>query len=155
MLFKILPTIAWFHILSICYGSTHLQVSKYVLVFYRYLKSYHVGFPGNATGKKLACQCRRHKRQGFNPWVGKIPWRRGWQPTPVFLPEKSYGQRSLAGYSPWGSQSLTQLKWLSTQKVVIQGVQLRALWWPRGVGSEGWEAQQGGDICILIADSCC
>ena len=39
---------------------------------------------------------------GFNPWVGKIPWRRKWQPTPVFLPGKVHGQRSLVGYSPWG-----------------------------------------------------
>ena len=39
---------------------------------------------------------------GFDPWVGKIPWRRAWQPTAVFLPEESHGQRSLAGYSPWG-----------------------------------------------------
>jgi len=38
----------------------------------------------------------------FNPWVGKIPWKRKWQPTPVILPGKSHGQRSLAGYSPWG-----------------------------------------------------
>ena len=49
-----------------------------------------------------ACQCRRHKRHGFYPWVGKIPWRREWQPTPVLLPGKFHGQRSLAGYSPWG-----------------------------------------------------
>ena len=41
-------------------------------------------------------------RQGFDPWVGKIPWRRKWQPTPVFLPGESHGHRSLAGYSPWG-----------------------------------------------------
>ena len=39
---------------------------------------------------------------GFNLWVGKIPWRRAWQPTPVFLPGESHGQRSLCGYSPWG-----------------------------------------------------
>ena len=38
----------------------------------------------------------------FDPWVGKIPGRRKWQPTPVFLPEKSHGQRSPVGYSPWG-----------------------------------------------------
>ena len=43
-----------------------------------------------------------HKRQGFYPWVGKIPWRREQLPTPVFLPRKSCGQRSLAGYSRWG-----------------------------------------------------
>ena len=39
-----------------------------------------------------------------NPWVGKIPWRRKWQPTPIFLPRKSHGQRSLTGYSPWDCQ---------------------------------------------------
>jgi len=47
-----------------------------------------------------ASQCRRPKRQGFDLWVRKIPWRREWQPTPVFVPGESYGQRSLAGYNP-------------------------------------------------------
>ena len=46
------------------------------------------------------------KRSGFSPWVRKIPWRRKWQPTPVFLPGKSHGQRSLVGYSPWGHKEL-------------------------------------------------
>ena len=55
---------------------------------------------GGASSKEPACQCRRPKRQGFNPWVRKIPWRRAEQPTPVFLPGKSHGQRSLMGYSP-------------------------------------------------------
>ena len=50
--------------------------------------------------KEPACQCRSHKRCGFDSWGGKIPWRRAWQSTPVFLPGESYGQRSLAGYSP-------------------------------------------------------
>ena len=44
----------------------------------------------------------RCPRQGFSPWVRKSPWRRAWQPTPVFLPGESHGQESLAGYSPWG-----------------------------------------------------
>ena len=57
-------------------------------------------------GKEPAYQCRRHRRCGFDPWVWKIPWRRKWQPTPVFLPGKSHGQRSLAGYSPWGCKEL-------------------------------------------------
>ena len=64
------------------------------------------GFPGGASGKEPACQCRRHKRRGFNPWVGKIPWRRAWQPTRAFLPGESHGQRSLVGYSPWGCKKL-------------------------------------------------
>ena len=45
-------------------------------------------------------------RCGFDPWVGKIPWRRAWQPSPVFLPGKSHGQRCLTGYSPWGRKEL-------------------------------------------------
>ena len=60
------------------------------------------GFPGGTSRKELVCQCRRHKKCRFDPWVGKVPWRGKWQPTAVFLPEKSHGQRSLAGYSPWG-----------------------------------------------------
>ena len=60
------------------------------------------GFPAGTNGKEPACPCRRHKRPGFASWVGKIPWRRVWQPTPVFLPGKSHGQRSLESYSPWG-----------------------------------------------------
>ena len=50
-------------------------------------------------GKESVCQCRRHR---FNPWIRKIFWRRKWQPTPVFLPGKSHGQRSLVGYSTLG-----------------------------------------------------
>ena len=52
--------------------------------------------------KEPMCQCRRCRRPGLDPWVGKIPWRRKWQPTPVFLPGESHGQRNLVGYSPWG-----------------------------------------------------
>ena len=59
------------------------------------------GFSGSAGGKVPACQYRSHRRRGFHPWVGKIPWERKWQPAPVFLPAESPGQRSLAGYSPW------------------------------------------------------
>ena len=54
-----------------------------------------------ALGKEPICQCRRRKKCGFYPWVGKIPWRRAWQPTPIFLPGEPQGQRSLAGYSPY------------------------------------------------------
>ena len=48
------------------------------------------------------CTKRQCRRCQFDPWVRKIPWRRKWQPPPVFLPGKPHGQRSLAGYSPWG-----------------------------------------------------
>ena len=59
-----------------------------------------MGFPGGASGKEPACQCKRQKSLAFDPRIRKIPWRRVWQPTPVFLPGESHGQRSLAGYSP-------------------------------------------------------
>ena len=60
---------------------------KSLMMFFNFLW----GFPGGASGKEPACQCRRHKRGGFDPWVRKILCRRAWQPTPVFLP----------GESPW------------------------------------------------------
>ena len=60
------------------------------------------GFPGGASGEELVCQCRRYKRHRFDLWLRKIPWRRAWKPTLVFLPGEFHGQRSLAGYNPWG-----------------------------------------------------
>jgi len=59
--------------------------------------------PGGSDGKSVCLQCGR---PGFDPCVGKIPWRRKWHPTPVLLPGKSHGQRSLVGYSPWGRKEL-------------------------------------------------
>ena len=68
------------------------------------------GLPRWFRGKESACQCRTHS---FYPSIGNIPWKRKWQPTPVFLPGKSHGQRSLAGCSPWGSQRVGR-NWVST-----------------------------------------
>ena len=56
--------------------------------------------------------CLQCGRPGFNPWVGKIPWRRKWQPTPVFLPGESHERRSLVGYSPWGCKESDMTEWL-------------------------------------------
>ena len=58
------------------------------------------GFPGGT------CQFGRHKRRGFDSCVRRIPWRNKWQPTPVFLPGESHGQRSLVGYGSWGHKEL-------------------------------------------------
>ena len=77
-------------------------------IFQHYLQIWH-GLPWWLSGKEYACQCRRHR---FNSWVGKVPWRRKWQPTPVFLPGKSHGQRSLAGYSPWGRKE-SDAEWVN------------------------------------------
>ena len=66
-----------------------------------------MGFPGGPSGKEPACQCRRCKRCRFDPWVWKMPWRRAWKSTPVFLPGEPHGQRRLAAYSPWGRKELS------------------------------------------------
>ena len=70
-----------------------------------------LGFPGGASGKEPACQCRKYF--GFGPWVEKISWKRTQQPTPVFLPGESHGQRSLEGYSPQRHKELdiTEVTW--------------------------------------------
>ena len=73
--------------------SSHMGKKRYEIYQSR-------GFLGGASGKEPACQCRRHKRRRFSPWVGKILWKRAQQPSPVFLPGESHGQRSLAGYGP-------------------------------------------------------
>ena len=65
-----------------------------------------MGFLGSSDGEEYAYQCRS---PGFNPWVGRIPWRREWQPTPLFLAGKSCGQRGLVGYSLWGLKELNTI----------------------------------------------
>ena len=66
-----------------------------------------MGFQGGASGKESACQGRR---LWFDPWFGKIPWSREWQPTPLFLPGEFQGQRSLVDYSPWGHKGSDMTK---------------------------------------------
>ena len=68
-----------------------------VSAFYQHL----LGFPSGLVIKNLSVNARRHRRCKFYPWVRKIPWRRKWQPMPVFLPGKSHGQRSMAGNNLW------------------------------------------------------
>ena len=63
------------------------------------------------SGRESDCQCMNHRRHEFDPWLRKIPWRRKWHPSPVVLPGKAHGQRSLAGCSPWCHKRVT---WLST-----------------------------------------
>ena len=93
---------------------------------------FHVGLPRGSSGRAPACQCRRRKRWGFNPWVKKIPWSRAGQPTPVFLPGEFHGQRRLAGYSPWSHKesdtpeatqhALRDLRTGKTQKTLMNAI---------------------------------
>ena len=85
----------------------HLQHLHSGLHCVSYLTSWSLNFLIGAmgiflrchSGKESTCQCRRCR---FDPWVGRIPWRREWEPPPVFLPGKFHGQRRLADYSPCG-----------------------------------------------------
>ena len=67
-------------------------------------------FPGGTSDKETACQSGRHRRCGFNPWAWKISCNRKWQPAPVFLPGRIHGQRTLAGYIPWGHKESDMTK---------------------------------------------
>ena len=73
----------------------------------------HLMLPRWLSGKESTCQCRRHQRCTFDPWVRKIPWSRKWLPTPVFL-GKSHGQRGLSGCSPRGQKESYTTEQLST-----------------------------------------
>ena len=84
-----------------------------------YLVTTSCGLPWWLSGKESVCQCRRGD---FDPWVGKIPWRRKWQPISVFLPGKTHGQRSLVGYSPWGSQELGMTQQLTSRVMLLDRV---------------------------------
>ena len=70
------------------------------------------GFPSVSVSKESACKAGdrlQYKRPSFDPWVRKFPWRRKWQPTPIFLPREVHGQRNLVGYSPWAWKSRKNL----------------------------------------------
>ena len=82
-------------------------------------------FPGGASGKEPACQCRRHKRHRFDPSVGKIPWRRAWRPTLVFLPGESHGRGTWKATAHHAAQSQTCLKRLRMH-------------WPNGAEVNGY-----------------
>ena len=71
----------------------------------------YLGLPGWRTGKESICQCRKC---GFYPWGH--PWRRAWQPTPVFLAGEPHGQRILAGYGPWGCKESDTTERLNNSK---------------------------------------
>ena len=72
-----------------------------------------MGFPGGISGKEPAYQCRRHKVVQVWSLDGEDPWRRKWQPTPVFLPGESQGRWSLVGYSPWSCKESDMTEWLT------------------------------------------
>ena len=79
------------------------------------------------SGKEYAWQCRNHRKHGFNPRVRKIPWRRAWQPTPVFLPGEFHGQRSLVGNSSWDRKELDTTEQLTLNIIYTESLCINGL----------------------------
>ena len=77
-------------------------------------------FPGGTSGKNLACQCRKHRDVGLIPGSGIFPGGQHVNPSPVFLPGESHGQRRLVGYSPWGGRESDMTEGLSTHTHIHQ-----------------------------------
>ena len=97
------------------HGALPIQKAHLSSGVQRFYLGFVEGIPVCTNGKESTCQCRRHRRLGFDPWVRKIPWRSKWQPTPVFLPGKSHGQRSQAFYSQWGCKELDMTERLNNK----------------------------------------
>ena len=92
------------------------EMDKPHRAFYFMGNTMRMGFPDSTSGKKKpTCQCRRWKRLGFNTWVGKIPWRRAWQLTPVFLPGESHERGAWQATAHRVQKSQTHLRRLSTR----------------------------------------
>ena len=94
------------------------------------------------SSKESACNAADHlkcRRCGFDPWVGMIPWRRKWQPTPVFLPEKSHRQRNLVGYSPCDRKSWT---WLSSAATTTKPIRRLP-----GISLQRWVYSELAESC--------
>ena len=116
-----------------------LEISSNLITSHYLNMTMYQDFPGDVSGKESACQCRRHRRHGFDSWVGKILWRSAQQPTPAFWPGKSHEQRSLAGYSSWARKSWTRLKQLSTHTHSV----LAGSWWEEMLMLGSWSFSPG------------
>ena len=127
-------TVAWHHINC---AKRLLQLS-----FLKWRNWDTVELPWWLRWWRICLQCRR---LGFNPWVGKIPWRREWPPTPVFSPGEFHGQRSLAGYSPWRCR--VRHNWATNTFISLSGHHGHATFYPWGKLGEGYI----GMLCIIFA----
>ena len=125
--------------------------SPIIILLYPFYRQW---LPRWLSGERIYLQCRRrrrHRRPELDAWIRKIPWRRKWHPTPVFLPEKSHGQRSPAGYSPRGHSKSDMTEQLSSaQHVFVWLIVFYALFeYHRNVTQE--DVTPGLSMCLLCA----
>ena len=100
------------------------------------------------SGKESSCQCRRHKRHRFNPWVRKMPWSRKQQPTPVLLLGKFHGQRNLVGYSPQGCKELDTSNWAHMRETETTHTDAFELWCWRKLLRVPWTARRSNQSIL-------
>ena len=123
-IFLLDSTCKWYHMMFVFLWLTDLvwsSLSPFVsadsmVSFFLWLSNIPLQASPVAQQWRICPQCRRY---GFSPSVGKIPWRRKWQPTPVFSPGKSHGQRSLVGCSPWGCKASHTTKCTHTHNIPL------------------------------------
>ena len=114
--------LGWDLFVSVCvcmYVCVNVYAEKWskFLLFYKIVQSARTikwKLLRRFSGKESSCPCRRCRRHRFDPWIGKIPWKRKWQPSPVFLPGKSHRQRILKDYSLWVHKELDTTEHVST-----------------------------------------
>ena len=126
--------------------STCQIYAELAIVHLQWLPKPTLGFPGGTSGQDPACQCKRLQRCSFDPWVGKIPWRREWQTTPVLLLGESHGHRSLVGHKVHRvAKSWIWPKWLSTHQPTLQHRELYSIFYNNLNRKRIWKRI---DICI-------
>ena len=117
---RVFLTVSTLKMLTIVVNVIIIVIINFKLLCQLHITLIFIEFPRWCIGKEAACQCRRHKRHGFDPWIRKIPWSKKWPRSPVFLPGKSHGQRSLVGYSPRGHKESDMTKHIhATHKIFI------------------------------------
>ena len=127
----------------------HADTNSQLLILY--FSMGREGFPGGTSGKEPTCQYRSHKGRQFDLWVRKIPWRRAWQPTPVFLPEGSHGGGGWQATVHGVTKSHTLLKrlsrhWRYQDDIPAWGLGLPASRSPRSQGRDHDSAQGSGSV---------
>ena len=113
------PGTSFFPTVVLLYYIARTMIWYVILILLKLIGTLLSGLPQWLSGERICLQCRRHRKCGLNPCVRKIPWKRAWQPTPVFLLGESHGQRSLVGCSPWGLKELYMTEQLSTLKLSL------------------------------------
>ena len=104
------------------------------------------------NGKEISCQDRRRKRHGFDPWVGKTPWKKKWQFATMFLPAESHGHRSLVDYSPCGlrESDMPEHTCTHTHTHTMENNQISLVQETKFPGKNNWEEQNKGQEMIKV-----